>query len=549
LAITPWGPVTYPVSLDSYYTTDFLTDLVDVVEVSHPNSIGESIIAIETKLGVTGTPITGLGGVSFASIGEASNPSGTTIPTLWVDSTTVGFDLTYSYNGVDTVLGASHAAVTLAASATTGGLTISTQEIGNTVAAGGGPSTVAAETNLGSIGSGNFRKVLWANGTWYGFKEVPNGIIYRYESGTTWTELQNTLDYTGDQYISGVLFNGEIWTGARYNAVIGICSYNPVSDVWTSRDSSVRGMVDICTYGSTVAFIKEGWTYKDIMYVWDGGTSTTWTSLGDLGFSTTHCSQIIGVDGELYVKRTGYSELYQFGGGTTWTNISAPFTVMRMGTWNNTLVVTGTVLGKPVVYKYESSTWTQLGADLSTTTASSFGFIAEDSSNTLYAIPHLSVIGASSFWYKYNLITNSWIEVLASGVDYDFYPGEFNLNDVAGLGVLGRTAITFKDAYTAQNGYLLSTDWATFNDKADSDQTMYIGTTAVTIDRTSAALTLSGITFPTFIADQYNLSSLNVAPASAGAAGTLGEIRIVADAIYVCWDTDTWVKTDLATWV
>ena len=33
--------------------------------------------------------------------------------------------------------------------------------------------------------------------------------------------------------------------------------------------------------------------------------------------------------------------------------------------------------------------------------------------------------------------------------------------------------------------------------KADTDQTMYIGTTAVDIDRTSAALTLAGITLTT----------------------------------------------------
>ena len=44
------------------------------------------------------------------------------------------------------------------------------------------------------------------------------------------------------------------------------------------------------------------------------------------------------------------------------------------------------------------------------------------------------------------------------------------------------------------------------------------------------------------------LSALNTAPANAGDTGTLGEIRITADAIYVCTATDTWVKAAIATW-
>jgi len=41
---------------------------------------------------------------------------------------------------------------------------------------------------------------------------------------------------------------------------------------------------------------------------------------------------------------------------------------------------------------------------------------------------------------------------------------------------------------------------------------------------------------------------LGTAPASAGATGTAGTIIIAADGIYLCTDTDTWVKTALAAW-
>lgn len=49
------------------------------------------------------------------------------------------------------------------------------------------------------------------------------------------------------------------------------------------------------------------------------------------------------------------------------------------------------------------------------------------------------------------------------------------------------------------------------------------------------------------VTGQMNLAALNTAPASATATGTLGEIRWVADAVYLCVATDTWVKADLAT--
>jgi len=49
-------------------------------------------------------------------------------------------------------------------------------------------------------------------------------------------------------------------------------------------------------------------------------------------------------------------------------------------------------------------------------------------------------------------------------------------------------------------------------------------------------------------AGQYRLSALNTAPSSATDTGTLGEIRITADYIFVCTATDTWVRAALTTW-
>ncbi len=50
------------------------------------------------------------------------------------------------------------------------------------------------------------------------------------------------------------------------------------------------------------------------------------------------------------------------------------------------------------------------------------------------------------------------------------------------------------------------------------------------------------------VTGQVNLAALNTAPASASAAGTLGEIRYTADYIYVCTATNTWKRSALSTW-
>lgn len=56
-------------------------------------------------------------------------------------------------------------------------------------------------------------------------------------------------------------------------------------------------------------------------------------------------------------------------------------------------------------------------------------------------------------------------------------------------------------------------------------------------------VTSTGTTFT----GQINLAALNTAPASATAAGVLGEIKFTADHIYVCVATNTWKRVAIAT--
>jgi hypothetical protein len=52
----------------------------------------------------------------------------------------------------------------------------------------------------------------------------------------------------------------------------------------------------------------------------------------------------------------------------------------------------------------------------------------------------------------------------------------------------------------------------------------------------------------TVTSTQFRLSALNTAPATASSTGTLGEIRIDADYIYICTATNTWKRVAIATW-
>lgn len=50
-----------------------------------------------------------------------------------------------------------------------------------------------------------------------------------------------------------------------------------------------------------------------------------------------------------------------------------------------------------------------------------------------------------------------------------------------------------------------------------------------------------------FKANKFQLSALNTAPATSSSTGTLGEIRIDANHIYICTATNTWRRVAIAT--
>lgn len=84
-----------------------------------------------------------------------------------------------------------------------------------------------------------------------------------------------------------------------------------------------------------------------------------------------------------------------------------------------------------------------------------------------------------------------------------------------------------------------------------ANQRIVVDNSGNTVIGSSAYPTFSGYKLDvlgTLRASQFYLSALNSTPASASATGTLGEIRIDANFIYVCVATNTWKRASIATW-
>ena len=96
---------------------------------------------------------------------------------------------------------------------------------------------------------------------------------------------------------------------------------------------------------------------------------------------------------------------------------------------------------------------------------------------------------ASKLTYLSAADARTALDVDASGTDNST---NVTITTANGLSLVGQ-ALSMTQADTDTTGALSDTDWDTFNEKAEADQTMYIGTTAVDIDRTTATLNLAGI--------------------------------------------------------
>lgn len=142
--------------------------------------------------------------------------------------------------------------------------------------------------------------------------------------------------------------------------------------------------------------------------------------------------------------------------------------------------------------------------------------------------------------------------------DIQFYLGRMNINKtwvsgnnvIDARGISGAGEAVIKTETFENNSYYVEL-YSKFDNNnkagirnATGNIIKQNNTGDVTIGNGSIVAKTTGI----LEAVQFKISSLNTAPASATATGTLGEVRITATYIYVCTATNTWVRTALTTW-
>jgi hypothetical protein len=150
--------------------------------------------------------------------------------------------------------------------------------------------------------------------------------------------------------------------------------------------------------------------------------------------------------------------------------------------------------------------------------------------------------------------TTDYIRLDGSLVETSFLKTTHHYDNVKALFGDGEDLEIYHDgshSYIADTGtgslIVRATNW-NLNNSANTQNMM------VAVDGGAVSLFNAGVQkFQTsstgvYITGQIQFSALNTAPASAGATGTLGEIRYTADYIYVCTATNTWKRTALSTW-
>lgn len=97
-----------------------------------------------------------------------------------------------------------------------------------------------------------------------------------------------------------------------------------------------------------------------------------------------------------------------------------------------------------------------------------------------------------------------------------------------------------------EGSYTTKSNQAVFGNASDITETLLRGKVLVNTETNNNVdiLQLNG----SVISTQYKLSALNTAPSSASDTGTLGEIRIDANYIYICTATNTWKRVAISTW-
>jgi hypothetical protein len=266
---------------------------------------------------------------------------------------------------------------------------------------------------------------------------------------------------------------------------------------------------DLGTINAT-SFIKNAAPTTNILLA--GGTDIPQST-----FQTALTNPVTGTGTTNFLpKFTGSSTL----GNSTISNTSLVTNILHSGNASSFIVSNGSLASNNVLY---------LGNDSSTNSSFIGSFLGDDS-------------------FFSNLVLQKFGGNVMVGSSID---------NGSKLQVAG--AATFASSVTATQGIFKSTTGdqlrIAFNDtfywKIEREATNgnLIFSDAVNGQRIKLESITGAATFASSVtASDYRIATLNTAPASATATGTLGEIRYDANYIYLCTATNTWKRSLLSTW-
>ncbi|MEO0076300.1 MAG: hypothetical protein ABIK19_01355, partial [candidate division WOR-3 bacterium] len=209
--------------------------------------------------------------------------------------------------------------------------------------------------SVGSAGSSHVHSMAVFDNNLYAGNY--DGHIYRYDGGTTWTDVS---PYIGpEEYwvqalavYGGKLYAGRVWGEVwRYDGGTTWTKVTPAGGM----GGDVQQVESLVVYNNSLYASKAG----GHVYRYDGGT--TWTDMGDVGTGDTLA--LIVYDGKLYAANSDASIYYYNGKG--WTSVGTlPYSVTK----NGMTVYDGhlyALIGTNYVYRYDpeygSTTWTSIG--------------------------------------------------------------------------------------------------------------------------------------------------------------------------------------------
>lgn len=205
----------------------------------------------------------------------------------------------------------------------------------------GEPGGLMAETNIFSVYNGN----LYAG--------VNNGEVYRYDGGTTWTSIGDPG--TGNDIAGLTVFKSNLYTCTANGYIYRYDGDSSWTYIGRPGSAGWQNCNSLTVYNGYLLDAEGDWDGN--VYRYNGGES--WTSIGK-GGALPWRNGIIVYDNKLYSARNN-GEFRRYDGGTTWTNIDStmPGAIHGAAIYGGRLYV-GVYAGSSIFRYNGGESWTPL---------------------------------------------------------------------------------------------------------------------------------------------------------------------------------------------